>query len=58
MADLEKQIKHLKQIVNAKDQTILNLQLQVLQLTEANRKVEDEQTKSDEVSASNSKSGK
>jgi hypothetical protein len=58
MADLENQIKHLKQIVNAKDQTILNLQLQVLQLTEANRKVEDEQTKSDEVSASNSKSGK
>ena len=37
MADLDKENKHLKQIVQAKDQAILNLQLQVLQLTEANK---------------------
>ena len=39
--DLEKENKHLKQIVQAKDTAILNLQLQVLQLTEANKIVED-----------------
>jgi len=82
MADLVTENKHLKQIVQSKDQALLNLQLQVLQLSEANNVVEgcdckdcdckdcdckekksakgtnDEQTKSDEVPTSNSKSGK
>ena len=40
MADLVTENKHLKQIAQAKDSAILTLQLQVLQLTEANNEVE------------------
>tara|TARA_R100001463_G_scaffold100620_1_gene155103 strand:- start:272 stop:448 length:177 start_codon:yes stop_codon:yes gene_type:complete len=58
MADLEKENLYLRQIINGKDIAILGLQLQVLQLTEANSEVANEQTKSDEVPTSNSKSGK
>ena len=57
MADLEKENLYLRQIINGKDTAILGLQLQVLQLTQANSEVNNEQTKSNEVSASNSKSG-
>tara|TARA_Y100001938_G_C7915804_1_gene341891 strand:- start:40 stop:213 length:174 start_codon:yes stop_codon:yes gene_type:complete len=57
MADLEKENLYLRQIINGKDIAILGLQLQVLQLTEANSEVANEQTKSDEVPTSNSKSG-
>lgn len=56
MADLELENKHLKQIVASKDQVIMNLQLQVLQLAEANQEVNNEQTKSNEVPASSGKS--
>ena len=58
MADLELENKHLKQIVASKDQVIMNLQLQVLQLAEANQEVSNEQTKSDEIPTGSSKSGK
>ena len=59
MADLEKENLYLRQIINGKDTAILGLQLQVLQLTQANSEVEKhEQTKSDEVLTSNSKSSK
>lgn len=59
MADLEVQNNNLRRIVEAKDRQILDLQLQLLQLTTANSEVEKhEQTKSDEVPTSNSKSGK
>ncbi len=57
MADLKKENLYLRQIINGKDTAILALQLQVLQLTEANSEVNNEQTKSNEVPASNSKSG-
>lgn len=57
MADLEKENLYLRQIINGKDTAILALQLQLLQLTEANSEVNNEQTKSNEVPASNSKSG-
>jgi len=57
MADLEKENLYLRQIINGKDTAILGLQLQVLQLTQANSEVNNEQTKSNEVPASNSKSG-
>ena len=33
--------KHLKAIIESKDKAILNLQLQVLQLAEANQEVDD-----------------
>jgi len=36
----------------------MNLQLQVLQLAEANQEVNNEQTKSDEIPTGSSKSGK
>jgi len=58
MADLELENKHLKQILANKDQVIMNLQLQVLQLAEANHEVNNEQIKSNEVPSSDSKSGK
>lgn len=59
MADLTVENKNLRQIVEAKDRQILDLQLQLLQLVTANSEVEKhEQTKSDEVPTSNSKSGK
>jgi len=58
MADLLIENNNLRKIVEAKDKQILNLQLQLLQLTTANREVNNEQSKSNEVSASNSKSGK
>tara|TARA_R100000995_G_scaffold18433_1_gene7518 strand:- start:996 stop:1172 length:177 start_codon:yes stop_codon:yes gene_type:complete len=58
MSDLELQNNNLRKIVEAKDRQILDLQLQLLQLTTANSEVNNEQTKSNEVSASNSKSGK
>ena len=57
MADLEKENLYLRQIINGKDTAILGLQLQVLQLTLANSEVNNEQTKTNEVPASNSKSG-
>ena len=58
MADLEVQNNNLRRIVEAKDRQILDLQLQLLQLTTANSEVANEQTKSDEVPTSDSKSGK
>ena len=58
MSDLELQNNNLRKIVEAKDRQILDLQLQLLQLTTANSEVNNGQTKSNEVSASNSKSGK
>jgi hypothetical protein len=58
MADLEKENLYLRQIINGKDIAILGLQLQVLQLTEANSEVANEQTKSNEIPTSDSKSGK
>ena len=58
MADLELQNNNLRRIVEAKDRQILDLQLQLLQLTTANSEVANEQTKSDEVPTSDSKSGK
>ena len=59
MADLIVENKNLRQIVEAKDRQILDLQLQLLQLVTANSEVEKhEQTKSDEVLTSNSKSSK
>ena len=33
--------KHLKAIIESKDKTILNLQLQILQLAEANNKIDN-----------------
>ena len=57
MADLEKENLYLRQIINGKDTAILGLQLQVLQLTQANSEVNNEQTKSNEVLTSDSESG-
>ena len=57
MADLELQNNNLRKIVEAKDRQILDLQLQLLQLTTANSEVANEQTKSDEVPTSDSESG-
>ncbi len=57
MADLEKENLYLRQIINGKDTAILGLQLQVLQLTQANSEVNNEQTKSNEVPTSDSESG-
>jgi hypothetical protein len=53
MADLEKENLYLRQIINGKDTAILGLQLQVLQLTQANSEVNNEQTKSNEVMTKN-----
>ena len=58
MADLVIENNNLRKIVEAKDKQILNLQLQLLQLTTANSEVANEQTKSNEVPTSDSKSGK
>ena len=58
MSDIITENKLLKQIVASKDQAIMNLQLQVLQLAEANTEVTNEQTKGDEVPTGSSKSGK
>lgn len=57
MADLEVQNNNLRRIVEAKDRQILDLQLQLLQLTTANSEVANEQAKSDEVPTSDSESG-
>ena len=57
MADLEKENLYLRQIINGKDTAILGFQLQVLQLTQANSEVNNEQTKSNEVPTSDSESG-
>ena len=57
MAALEKENLYLRQIINGKDTAILGLQLQVLQLTQANSEVNNEQTKSNEVPTSDSESG-
>ena len=57
MADLEKENLYLRQIINGKDRAILGLQLQVLQHTQANSEVNNEQTKSNEVPTSDSESG-
>ena len=57
MADLEKENLYLRQIINGKDTAILGLQLQVLQLTQANSEVNNDQTKSNEVPTSDSESG-
>ena len=57
MADLEKENLYLRQIINGKDTAFLGLQLQVLQLTQANSEVNNEQTKSNEVPTSDSESG-
>lgn len=58
MADLISENNNLRKIVEAKDKQILNLQLQLLQLTTANSEVANEQAKSDEVLTGSSKSGK